>query len=72
MIKIMKDRWNDNKENLRERLSRDKNLQYCDYTYLVKLTFGTIYNGHPKCMYPLNLERIKVIDDGDYQGTLLF
>lgn len=72
MIEIMKDYWNDNKENLREKLSKDKNLKDCDYTYLVKITFETIYNNHPNCVRPLNIERIKTIDDGDYQGTLLF
>lgn len=72
MIKIMKDRWNDNKETLRERLSRDKNLQYCDYSYLVRLAFEVIYNNHPNCIHPLDVEHITKIDNGDWQGTLLF
>lgn len=72
MIKIMKDRWNDNKENLREKVSRDKNLQNCDYSYLVRLVFEVIYNNHSNCIRPLDVDHITKINNGDWQGTLLF
>lgn len=81
MINIMKIRWNKNRETLRKVLSERTDLNTIEYKELVKLTFDVIFNecNHESNRYairthdqPLNLNAITKIDDGDYQGTLLF
>ena len=73
MVKIMKELWGVNQDKLRKALSEDTNLNSCDYEYLLKLVFNTIYNTSDEgANNPLDLNRITVIDDGGYQGTLLF
>lgn len=73
MLKILLRKWNENKSLLRQELSTRTNLNGCNYLDLVKLTFETIYNkgelGYGK---DLDLDNITQIDNGDYQGTLLF
>lgn len=75
MLIIFKKCWNKNKKYLKETLSTVK-MESLDYKSLVKLTFQTIYNDSDiKKNYPyekLNLNEISIIDNGDYQGTLLF
>lgn len=74
MLKILVKKWDKNKEKLRKVLSETINC--IEYKDLVKLTFSTIYNdGDESFEYPyreLNCNRITEIDNGDYQGTLLF
>lgn len=74
MTRIMKDCWDANKDKLRDLLAERTDLNRCEYNDLVKLTFDTIYNADTDVSdYPkLDLEKITIIDDGDYQGTLLF
>lgn len=73
MLKIMKALWDLNQEKLRATLRTRTDLNDCCYEDLVKLTFDTIYNsfdfGYGK---KLDTEHITEIDNGDYQGTLLF
>ena len=67
MIKIMKDRWDTNKDRLQTILTENvEELKHCGYEYLVKTTFGAIL-----CDL-ISTNAITMIDDGDYQGTLLF
>ena len=73
MTRIMKERWDANKDKLRAVLAEQTDLNECDYEYLVKLTFETIYNTSVTGLdRKLDLKHITVIDDGDYQGTLVF
>lgn len=73
MTRIMKERWDVNKDKLRAVLAERTDLNECDYEYLVKLTFETIYNTAVTGLdRKLDLEHITVVDNGDYQGTLLF
>lgn len=76
MIKIMKDCWYRNSAKLRseleEKYKSNDLYDYCGYEELAKLTFGTIFNGDKYCEETLNLNKMTTIDDGDYQGTLLF
>lgn len=73
MTRIMKERWDANNDKLRAVLAERTDLNECDYEYLVKLTFETIYNTSVTGLdRKLDLERITVVDNGDYQGTLLF
>lgn len=69
MLKILLEKWDKNKDKLRKALSERK----CNYEYkdLVKLTFDVIFNDGEN-EEDLDIERITEIDDGDYQGTLLY
>ena len=77
MLKYCLDKWNENKDKLEARLHTDKKIYECDYKYLVKLVVDVILNDglgeldyHPDLYW--NSEKITEIDNGDYQGTLLF
>lgn len=73
MTHIMKMLWGMNKDELRKILAERTDLNSCNYTDLVKLTFESIYNSYERTDYTrLDLDKVTVIDNGDYQGTLLF
>ena len=73
MIKIMKGKWAMNKDELRKVLATNTKLNSCEYLDLVKTTFSVIYNSdETEYGSVLDLDRITQIDNGDYQGTLLF
>ena len=73
MTRIMKERWDANKDRLRAVLAERTDMNTCQYEDLVKLTFETIYNTAVTGLdRKLDLEHITVVDNGDYQGTLLF
>ena len=66
MIKYCLERWNKNQDALRKQLEEDISLNSCDYEYLVKLVAKHILGEE------WDAESITTIDNGDYQGTLLF
>lgn len=66
MIKYCLERWYKNKDTLKEHLKNDINLNNCDYLYLVKLVTEYILEDD------WDSDNITVIDDGGYQGSLLF
>ena len=80
MIKYCIEKWDKNKDLLRSALSNndllnhvlnkndDDPLEYLEYKDLVKLTVMFILNDENEW----NANGIKEIDDGDYQGTLLY
>lgn len=77
MLKIMKDCWYRNSDKLRTALMEkygegDEWDIYCSYEDLVKLTFSTIYNSDEQVLDKLDLDKITSIDDGNYQGTIMF
>jgi hypothetical protein len=74
MLKIIVSQWDKNKDELRSVLSKRTDLNSVDYIDLVKLSFEVIYNNGLEFSGArrLDLDRIHEIDDGDYQGTLLF
>ena len=73
MIKFCVEQWGKNKERLRQHLSERTDLNHCSYLDLVKLVVEHIFNcndygyGHT-----YDKDKITEIDNGDYQGTLLF
>lgn len=69
MLKYCYEQWDKNKSLLEEELRKAK---LCDYGYedLLKLVVDTILN--PTGDYSWDSSKITTIDDGDYQGTLLF
>ena len=73
MIKFCLEQWDKNKERLEERLDGDRKLNSCDYEYLVKLVVNYVLNDEePRYGEDYDSENITVIDNGHYQGTLLF
>jgi hypothetical protein len=73
MIKYCKEKWNKNKEILLEVLREDKTLNSCDYGYLVKLVVENILNDETSDYSDTwDSKKITIVDNGDYQGTLLF
>ena len=80
MIKYCIEKWDKNKDLLRSSLNNnellnhvlnkndDDPLEYLEYKDLVKLTVMFILNDENEW----NVNKIKEIDDGDYQGTLLY
>ena len=66
MIKYCLDKWNENKDTLKEVLANDTKLNDCEYIYLVELVVEYILGDN------WDKDNITVIDNGDYQGTLLF
>ena len=66
MIKYCLDKWNENKDTLKEVLANDTKLNDCEYIYLVELVVEYILGDN------WDKDNITVINNGDYQGTLLF
>lgn len=77
MLKILYEKWEKNREALKSAISRIPDVSELEYKDLVKLTFSAIYNDGDDTDIPygyksLGLDHITMIDNGDYQGTLLF
>lgn len=73
MLKYCLEKWDANKGILKERLKKDKKLNSCNYKYLVKLVVECILNsGEKRKSSEWDSKHITVVDNGDYQGTLLF
>ena len=78
MIREFVEHWEKNKDNLRDYLKTHPQEGYGEYKDLVKLLFDHVINPerekpsywHYNSAY--NTDNILVIDDGDYQGTLIF
>lgn len=67
MLKYCIDQWEKNKENLREALEQfDFDKDYMGYKVLMSLIITHILENK------WDSENFTAIDDGDYQGTLLF
>lgn len=76
MIKILVELWDKNKNRLEQALRTYENIEYIDYKTLVKVTFDNIYN-YDNAIYVssikyLDCDNLTEIDDGDYQGTLIY
>ena len=73
MLKIMKELWDKNQDKLRTELSSRDDLNECSYVDLVKIAFDKIYNDDSRLDNEnLFIDRVHEIDDGDYQGTLIY
>lgn len=71
MIYYCRDKWNKNKKRLQEALKDDRNLEYCEYIYLVQAVVKYILNDETDDIV-WDDKKITVVDNGDYQGTQLF
>lgn len=64
--------WEKNKEKLEEYFRTTKQSEYSDYENLVKSLFDIVINPEIDNIYQFDTENILVVDDGGYQGTLVF
>ena len=72
MLRIIVYQWDRNKGKLRETLSK-MDLSTVEYKDLVKIAFDVVYNSYiPDDYYTLDTNKITEIDNGEYQGTLLY
>ena len=71
MLKICKDKWNKNSGLLLDRI-RSSSLEGLGYIDLVKMSVDCILNDCKNSYEEWDTDNITVIDNGDYQGTLLF
>ena len=74
MIKDFVIAWDANKEKLREYLSTHEQEDYDSYKKIVTLLFEHVINPYleEKRGYVYDTKKLHEIDDGDYQGTLLY
>lgn len=73
MLKYCLDKWNKNKDLLEKKLRGMNNWSEIEYVSLVKLVVRCILNEGESYIYDQWAEnKITVVDNGDYQGTLLF
>lgn len=76
MIKYCLEQWDKNRDALEKDIRQDKNLtsygseEHVGYLYLLKKLVKVVFNTDSK--YTWDLEHIVEIDNGDYQGTLLY
>ena len=71
MMRIIRDRWADNKEELCRVLKEKYEKNNCySYDDIVKVAFETVFN-HVDGL-KLDLGKLVSIDNGDYQGTILY
>ena len=75
MIKYALKKWDENKDVLRNAIQQTEKDKRCtwDYKEIVKLVCRYIFNENVSREEPMiNVDGITMIDNGDYQGTLLF
>lgn len=73
MIKFCVQQWDRNKDKLRKHLSERTDMNDCSYLDLVKLVVEYIFNNNDYGYgHTYDKDKITEIDNGDYQGTLLF
>ena len=70
MLKYCLRKWDENKKKLEEELLKDPDLNKCEYIHIVEKVVEIILNTNEEYLW--NTEGITEIDDGYYQGTLLF
>ena len=71
MIDEFVEKWYKYKDDLENYFTKTKQEEYSKYGYIVKALFKYIINKDIE-YGKYDIEDIKIIDDGDYQGTQIF
>ena len=74
MIREFVAAWDKNKQNLRHYIASNRQGEYSSYGKLVEAIFHEVINPYLSeynCDI-FNTEQLHEIDDGDYQGSLIF
>lgn len=69
MIKEFSEKWDKYKGDLEKYFRNTKQTEYNKYGTIVKVLFKIVINREGKVF---DIERMTIIDDGDYQGTKIF
>lgn len=74
MLKIILERWEKNKDKLKEVFRTQKAFMHCSYKYFVKTVFDVIYNTNAsrKSGEKVFTDKIHQINDNKYGDTLLY
>lgn len=72
MLKYCRDKWYENKDKLEIAIRESEDLNSCNYDDLVRLVVEYILNPSADSMDEFDKDAITIIDNGNYQGTLLF
>lgn len=72
MIKEYINLWLENKTALEDYFMQTPQSEYSDYKAIFKKIIEIVINPNVKTFQDLDPESITVVDDGDYQGTLIF
>lgn len=72
MIAEIIQKWEENKLKLEEYFKTTKQEEYQSYESIVRKIFEICINVSDSKYNNFNLEKLHVIDDGDYQGTQIF
>ncbi len=73
MIKEFVNAWDKNKSELEKHFRETKQEEYDTYKKIVQKLFELVVNPYIESDYDkFDIENIKAIDDGDYQGTQIF
>ena len=72
MIQEIIKRWEENKYKLEEYFSTTKQEKFASYEAIVQKIFELVINSDEDSYERFNINKMTVIDDGDYQGTQIF
>jgi len=73
MLKYCLKMWDKNRDKLQKDIESDTKLNSCDYKYLVEKVISIVFNDEDADYdHKWDAENIMEIDNGDYQGTMLF
>lgn len=72
MIKEFVERWDKYKGDLEKYFRNTRQEEYSDYEDIVKALFKEVINKKEIDGYEFDLDKMTIIDDGDYQGTRIF
>lgn len=72
MIKEFSFAWENNKDKLEDHFETHVMGEYEDYISLIQLLFDIVINPEMDWRFITTMDAICTIDNGDYQGTLVF
>ena len=72
MIQEIVKKWEENKYKLEEYFRTTKQEKFASYEAIVQKIFELVINSDEDSYERFNINKMTVIDDGDYQGTQIF
>ena len=72
MIQEIIKKWEENKHKLEEYFSTTKQEEFASYETIIQKIFELVINSDEDSYERFNINKMTVIDDGDYQGTQIF
>ena len=72
MIQEIIKKWDKNKYKLEEYFSTTKQEKYGSYEAIIQQIFELVINSDEDSYERFNINKMTVIDDGNYQGTQIF